>query len=147
MRNRWHTTDREAGLPTYKFGVSLTKIEPGMSLHFLQIDTVVTATHDQYRLIAIDIPENQRICYLTYPATECLGSELRGTHCCRQQADFELNIELVQALCYAFICRFQIFDINADRVESVADTQGWTNVESALFNYDQPATFGPVLSD
>jgi uncharacterized protein YbjT (DUF2867 family) len=36
-------------------------------------------------------------------------------------------------------------DINVDWVESVAEAQGWKDVEFALFNYDQPETFGPVL--
>jgi uncharacterized protein YbjT (DUF2867 family) len=36
-------------------------------------------------------------------------------------------------------------DINVEWVESAAKAQGWTDVECALFNYDQPETFGPVL--
>jgi uncharacterized protein YbjT (DUF2867 family) len=36
-------------------------------------------------------------------------------------------------------------DINVDWVKSAAEAEGWTDVEFALFNYDQPETFGPVL--
>jgi uncharacterized protein YbjT (DUF2867 family) len=36
-------------------------------------------------------------------------------------------------------------DINTDWVQSAADAQGWKDVEIALFNYDQPETFAPVL--
>jgi uncharacterized protein YbjT (DUF2867 family) len=36
-------------------------------------------------------------------------------------------------------------DINVDWVQSAAEAQGWKDVEFALFNYDQPETFGPVL--
>ena len=36
-------------------------------------------------------------------------------------------------------------DINVEWVESAAEAQGWTDVECALFNYDQPETFGSVL--
>jgi len=30
-------------------------------------------------------------------------------------------------------------------VQSAAEAEGWKDVETALFNYDQPETFGPVL--
>jgi uncharacterized protein YbjT (DUF2867 family) len=36
-------------------------------------------------------------------------------------------------------------DINVDWVNSAAKAEGWKDVETALFNYDQPETFGPVL--
>jgi len=36
-------------------------------------------------------------------------------------------------------------DINVEWIESAAKAEGWKDVEYALFNYDQPETFGPVL--
>ena len=36
-------------------------------------------------------------------------------------------------------------DINVEWVESAAKAEGWKDVEFALFNYDQPETFAPVL--
>jgi uncharacterized protein YbjT (DUF2867 family) len=36
-------------------------------------------------------------------------------------------------------------DINVEWVEAAAKAEGWKDVEFALFNYDQPETFGPVL--
>jgi uncharacterized protein YbjT (DUF2867 family) len=36
-------------------------------------------------------------------------------------------------------------DINVDWVDSAAEAEGWKDVETVLFNYDQPETFGPCL--